>query len=307
MQLQTWQDVPSIPMRHCVRSNAHRRDNVDLPLDFARSDASQPEARRGHLMQAAAALAVAVLLAAMPALDAAARQIPMSILPGLGSDATRVPVDVTTAPWFAVGRLQTELGALCTGALIGPRTVLTAAHCLVSPNSLRYVQPGSIHFLLGYSHGDYTAHARAVSFVTGRDEAMNAPGNQITTPSGADWAVVTLANPIGRPGRVLRLLPDPPPSGTQLALGGYEQDRAHVMVADLTCTLLGLARDAVGHTVLHHSCAGTRGASGGPLLARQPDGSWGIVGIASTATVGASGGYAVPVGAIDRTILDAVR
>jgi protease YdgD len=90
-----------------------------------------------------------MLLAPAAAFGADTRQITRSVLPGLGGDATRVPVDVTTAPWFAIGRLQTEVGEQRTGALIGPRTVLTAAHCLASPTSLHYVQPGSIHFLLG--------------------------------------------------------------------------------------------------------------------------------------------------------------
>jgi peptide/nickel transport system substrate-binding protein len=35
MQLQTWQDVPYIPMGHWVRSTAHRRNIVDLPWGFA--------------------------------------------------------------------------------------------------------------------------------------------------------------------------------------------------------------------------------------------------------------------------------
>ena len=63
----------------------------------------------------------------------------------------------------------------------------------------------------------------------------------------------------------------------------------------------------VAGSLLHHSCAGTRGASGGPLLMQQADGSWRIVGIAVTANVGDAGGHAVAVGAIDRTLLAKAR
>ena len=131
-------------------------------------------------------------------------------------------------------------------------------------------------------------------------------GRLTMSPRDADWAIVILAQPLGTPDRILPILKTMPPSGTHLALGGYEQDRLHVMVADLNCSLIGIARDAGGHTMLSHNCAGTRGASGGPLLAHLSDGSWTVIGIASTARIGSTGGYAVPIGAIDAKALDTV-
>jgi protease YdgD len=131
-------------------------------------------------------------------------------------------------------------------------------------------------------------------------------GRRTMSPPDADWAIVILAEAIGTPDRILPVLRTIPPPGTHLALGGYEQDRLHVMVADVTCTLMGVAHDAARHEMLAHSCSATRGASGGPLLAQMPDGSWSVVGIVSTAKIGATGGYAVPIGAIDTKALDTV-
>lgn len=214
-------------------------------------------------------------------------------------------MDIASAPWRAVVRVQVETGGRCTGALVGPRIVLTAAHCLFGRGTGRPVQPSSVHVLVGYARGSYAGHARAVSFSIGPGFAAG-PGLRPdpAAPADADWAVLTLDAPLGAPDQVLPLLRAAPPAGTPLALGGYGQDRAHVMVADLDCRSAGLVRGGGGRAMLRHDCAATRGASGSPLLARGPDGAWGVVGVSSTALSGVSGGSAVPASAIDPAVLE---
>ncbi len=64
---------------------------------------------------------------------AAPRVVPPSVLPGLGPEDPRRPVDGAEHPWASLGRVQREVGGRCTGALVGPRTVLIPIR--VSPDS----------------------------------------------------------------------------------------------------------------------------------------------------------------------------
>ena len=118
----------------------------------------------------------------------------------------RRPVDARAEPWRALGRVQLEVGGRCTGVLVGPRTVLTAAHCLFGPRSRQVVRPGTVHFLLGYHLGEWTARARVSAFATGRGLRRERDGPRIG-PLGADWALLTLDAPLGE-GRALRLRRD---------------------------------------------------------------------------------------------------
>ena len=234
-------------------------------------------------------LIVALLLAG----SAAAREpiIPRSTLPGIGAADRRVAVDARAMPWAALGRVQTELGGRCTGVLIAPDQVLTAAHCLGNRTTGRLVQAGSVHFLQGFSRGAYTGHARVAEFRlgTGWDPARR-------RPLGADWAVLRLATPIA--GTVLPLWQGALPEGAALLLGGYQQDRPEVLLADTRCAALGSGRDEAGMQLLAHGCTATRGASGAPLLLALPDGGHAVAGVLSAMQIGAARGYAVPASSI---------
>lgn len=202
--------------------------------------------------------------------------------PGLGPNDPRLAVDPAQPPWNAIGRFETSEGARCTGTLIGPRLVLTAAHCLVDEARGRFVPPGAARFVLG------PTTLRAVSFRVGPGFI---PARQ--EPWRADWAFVLLdtAPPGARP---LPLLRDALLNGTALALPGWQHDRPGTLSIDHRCRVEGLATYGAQGLMMQHGCAGTFGSSGAPLLTRLDDGRWMVVGMQVKAALGARFGVAVP-------------
>lgn len=228
----------------------------------------------------ATAAGAALALAALCCVPALAQEKP---LPGIGARDGRAAPSLGEAPWSSLARVNTEAGTHCTGVVVAPRRIATAAHCLVAPRTGRRLRAESVHVLIGYDRGGYRTHIRVQAIAI-------APGfvPERRGPAGADWAILELER--DAPAPPLSLAIDATP-GTPAMLGGWQRDRAHALRADTACRIVARVRDASG-PLLRHDCNATAGASGGPLLVRQDDG-WAIAGIAVLAHRDAPGGHAV--------------
>lgn len=210
------------------------------------------------------------------------------LLPGIGDEDHRVPIDSQAWPWSAIGRLNNVTGRRCTATLVAADAVVTAAHCLRDATTGQLVPPSALHFVAGYRRGGYLAHAVGQAIETG--EAQGSAGHAPAEALADDWAIVRITPPLAIPPLPVRSLPFATAGAAQngpgrLMRAGYGQDRPHMLAVHDGCQVRGTL--AAGHVLLT-DCDATRGDSGSPLLWRT-GGDFALVGVTSAIEVGAPG------------------
>lgn len=212
-----------------------------------------------------------VLLAALAA--AAALVLPASQAMAQDSGLRRLLTADEGKGWEAVGRLNLAGRAFCTGALIAPDLVLTAAHCLYDRHSGVPFQPADIQFLAGWRNGRAAAY-RGVRRALPHPEYRYL-GHDNADSVAHDLALLELDQPIRLPSIRPFETDTKPRKGEEVGVISYAFDRADAPSLQETCRVL--ARQE-GTLIL--SCAVDFGASGAPVFSLR-DGVPRIVSVVS--------------------------
>ncbi|EDZ48161.1 peptidase S1 and S6, chymotrypsin/Hap [Rhodobacterales bacterium Y4I] len=217
---------------------------------------------------------------------------------GAAAQDARPGATTTLEGWEAVGRLNFANGNICTGALVAPDLVLTAAHCLFDPRTGVRVAASSVRFEAGLSGRQVVALRHVVKAVVHPQYRYRPAG---THQIGSDLAVLKLDRPISRSRiRPLAVSQDAE-RGDTLGVLSYTRRRASQPGLERSCSVL--ARQS---RTLVLSCLVDFGASGSPVLEMRPGLPPRLVSVISAKA--AMGKRRVTIGtALDGSLLDLMQ
>ena len=196
--------------------------------------------------------------------------------PGFIGDDNRVAVENDASPWNSIGHVNIDgyrRVIKCSGVLVAPNVVETAAHCVIDQRTNTAFPPYRIHFVQNV-HGTRTAgHAKGECLRFPSNSQSGSGGVQGSPPtpqkypqlSARDVVAIVLSDP---------LVIDPTPlldahdikPGLRLVHASYPADRRYRLMADLHCHLVGVVQ-----RLWLTDCDTHPASSGGPIFARVGD------------------------------------
>lgn len=179
-------------------------------------------------------------------------------------------IDSTDAPWPSIGRVNVagyKSTSMCTGTLIAPNVVLTAAHCLYNKATLKKFPEKDMYFIAGVRREEYSARLEiacalpATSYEPKKRPKLEDVHN--------DVGILILKEKATLP-PVPALEPEDAAvltKGTRFDSAGYRRSRRFLPTVVSQCRVIGTVKDA-----WVTNCSSESGASGGPLLVKTPNG-----------------------------------